>query len=200
MICKLDGGSFRKTIVEALEKVSYAKGLRIIGNHDNCFTKWCASASDGFFFFREVFWWAFYLWQFNYHNFVHVHMQPQLNEPPRTSQVGDRLILSESGWYLMKQVVNWPQKMLAEGDMIASSQIFCQLEIIACWTNCFTTEDKFLKPHIEKSSVLSDRYRSGVHILTDVLFPSADTLCFNLKGSFFLTDGKIYREHRCSSQ
>ena len=75
-------------------------------------------------------------------------MQPQLNEPLGASQVGDRLILSESGWYLMKQVVNWPQKMFAERDKIASSQIFYQLEIIACWTNCFATEDEFLKPHV----------------------------------------------------
>ena len=74
--------------------------------------------------------------------------------------------------------------MFADRDRIASSQIFCQLEIIACWTNYFTTEDEFLKPHVEKGSVLSDRYRSGVLVLADIPFSSTDALCFNLKGGF----------------
>ena len=75
--------------------------------------------------------------------------------------------------------------MFAEGDRIASSQIFCQLEIIACWTNCFATEDEFLKPHIEKGSMLSDRYLSGLHILADISFPSANAFSFNLERCFF---------------
>ena len=49
-------------------------------------------------------------------------------------------------------------EMFADKDRIASSLIFCQLEIIVCWTNCFVTEDEFLKPHVKKSSVFSDRY------------------------------------------
>ena len=75
--------------------------------------------------------------------------------------------------------------MLVERDRIASGQSFCQLEIVAYWTDCFATEDKFLKPHIEKGSVLSDRYLSGVQVLADVPFSSTDTLCFDLKRSFF---------------
>ena len=85
----------------------------------------------------------------------------------------------------MKQVVNRPQKMFAERHRVASGQSFCRLKIVACWTNCFATEDEFLKSHVEEGSVLSDRYRSGVHILADVPFPSADAFCLNLKGSFF---------------
>ena len=75
--------------------------------------------------------------------------------------------------------------MLVERDRIASGQSFCQLEVVACWADCFATEDKFLKPHIEVGSVLSDRYRSSVHVLADIPFPSTDALCFNLKGGFF---------------
>ena len=45
--------------------------------------------------------------------------------------------------------------------------------------------DEFLKPHVEKASVLSGRYRSSFHVLADVPFPSADALCFNLKRGFF---------------
>ena len=97
-------------------------------------------------------------------------------------------------------MINLSKKMLTKGDQISIGYTFGHLESIICRANSLATEDEFFKPHIEKSSVLSDRYRSGVHILTDVPFPSADTLCFNLKESFFLTDGKIYREHGCSSQ
>ena len=85
----------------------------------------------------------------------------------------------------MKQVVNQPQKMFAERHRVASGQSFFQLEVVACWTDCFATEDEFLKPHVEEGSVLSDRYRSSVHILADVPFPSADAFCLNLKGGFF---------------
>ena len=60
------------------------------------------------------------------------------------------MILDEAGGKLTLEV--------AERDRIASSQIFCQLEIIVCWTNCFATEDEFLEPHVEEGSMLSDRY------------------------------------------
>jgi hypothetical protein len=39
MICKPDGGDFRETIIKALEKVSYAKGLGVIRNHYSSFTE-----------------------------------------------------------------------------------------------------------------------------------------------------------------
>ena len=85
----------------------------------------------------------------------------------------------------MEQMTDSPQEMFAERDSIASGQSFCRLEIVVCWADCFATEDKFLKPHVEKGSVLSDRYRSGVHVLADIPFSSTDALCFNLKGGFF---------------
>ena len=75
--------------------------------------------------------------------------------------------------------------MFAERDRVASGQSFCQFEIIVCWADCFATEDIFLKPHVEKGGVLSDRLISGIHVLADVPFPSADALCFNLKGGLF---------------
>ena len=74
--------------------------------------------------------------------------------------------------------------MFTEGDRIASGQGFFQLQIVACWTDCFATEDEFFKPHIDKGSVLSDRDRSSIHVLADVPFPSTDALCFNFKGGF----------------
>ena len=92
------------------------------------------------------------------------------------------------------------QKMFAERDRIASSQSFCQLKISICWANCFTTEDEFLKPHVEKSSVLSDRYRSGLHILADISFSSANAFSFNLERYFFLANEKVYRQHEYSGQ
>ena len=77
------------------------------------------------------------------------------------------------------------QKMFAKRDKIASSQIFCQLEIIVCWANGFTTDNKFLKPHIEECSMFSGRYRSSFHVLIDISFPSANILCFDLERSLF---------------
>ena len=50
------------------------------------------------------------------------------------------------------------QDMFTKRDGIASGQSFCQLEVVACWTNRFAPEDEFLKPHIKKGSVFSDRY------------------------------------------
>ena len=75
--------------------------------------------------------------------------------------------------------------MFAERDRVTGSQIFCQFKIVTCWADSFAVENKFLKPHVEKGSVLSDRYRSGVQVLADIPFSSTDALCFNLKGGFF---------------
>ena len=61
------------------------------------------------------------------------------------------MILDEAGGKLT------PEDVYRE-EQVASSQIFYQLEIIICWTNCFATEDEFIEPHVEKDSMLSDRH------------------------------------------
>ena len=38
-ICKPDGGDFRIAIIKALEKVSYAEDLGVIGNHYSSFAE-----------------------------------------------------------------------------------------------------------------------------------------------------------------
>ena len=55
MICKPDGGTFSKTIVETFEEISFAKGDGIIGNYDSCLAKRGATASDWVFLFIKFF-------------------------------------------------------------------------------------------------------------------------------------------------
>ena len=50
-----------------------------------------------------------------------------------------------------------PENVCQEGRSCQWPE-FLQFKISICWANCFATEDEFLKPHVEKGSVLSDRY------------------------------------------
>jgi hypothetical protein len=57
MICKPNGGILNKTIIEALEEISFAKDIGVIGNHDGSFTKGSAMDSDWVLFFAKIFLW-----------------------------------------------------------------------------------------------------------------------------------------------
>ena len=85
VVSKLNDGIPREAIIKALEKISSAQDLWVVGYHCRCFTKRSTSAGLESCSFCKVLWWQGHLPQVHAHSFVHVCVQPQLDEPPGSS-------------------------------------------------------------------------------------------------------------------
>ena len=50
---------------------------------------------------------------------MHVHVEPQVDKPPGSSMIGDRLIGPKPDRYLMEQVIDRSEEVFTEGDQIS---------------------------------------------------------------------------------
>jgi len=73
---------------------------------------------------------------------------------------------------------------LPRGIKFPPAKVSAILSFIGRWADGFATENEFLRPHVEKSRMFSDRYRAGFHVPANITLPPADIPSFDFEGGF----------------
>jgi hypothetical protein len=90
----------------------------------------------------------------------------------------------------VKKNINCTQEIFSKRNTRAGGQLFSYYLIIGGSTKGFTTEDKFLKPHVQNSDMVPIVHSALLHMLSNITRSSTYVLGLQMMGRLIIPTTK----------